>query len=161
MYKKTTLLKIALNFPSPFEEIGSRFVGFALQGIGQAGCYERGLVWGELVGSGVEEAFSGSFGTIDALSHLGYIQVYFKDTLLAPNFLYEKCEIGLKPFAHPAASGKQEYILGGLLAYSAGSAELFPLLMVLDCLFNLYPVKSVVGVESGILTCHDSFGEIF
>lgn len=101
------------------------------------------------------------FGAEDAIAHLNYIQIDFKDTILAPEELHQDCEIGFHGLAQIGAGVESEDVLSRLLGDRAASAcdaavELVALVGTADGV----PIEAAVVVELGILVVDDSSDEV-
>ena len=101
------------------------------------------------------------FGAEDAIAHLNYIQIDFKDTILAPEELHQDCEIGFHGLAQIGAGVESEDVLSRLLGDRAASAcDAAVALVELVGTADGVPIEAAVVVELGVLVVDDSGDEV-
>src|SRR5690554_2816743 len=88
---------------------------------------------------------------IDAVTCLNTVQINRQDPFFRPEELDQNGEIGLQPLSQPRRPKPEEEIFGRLLADGACSTGTLTGLVLLECLFNLNHVKTVVIEETLIL----------
>ena len=122
----------------------------------QEGNYLMRVVSGgsEKVGRFVKVNQGSSFGSVNPLSHLDYIQIDLHDTPFAPGKFDKECEINLQSFTKPGPLRPEEDILRGLLRNGAGSMHPSPFLPVVVILGFL----DRIHVEAGMLQEQVVFG---
>ena len=102
------------------------------------------------------------FGAEDAIAHLNYIQIDFKDTILAPEELHQDCEIGFHGLAQIGAGVESEDVLSRLLGDCAASVcDAAVALVELVGRADSIPIEAAVVVELGVLVIDDSDDEIW
>ena len=101
------------------------------------------------------------FGAKYAIAHLNYIQIDFKDTILAPEELHQDCEIGFHGLAQIGAGVESEDVISRLLGDCAASAcDAAVALVEFVGTADRVPIEATVVVELGILVVDDSGDEV-
>lgn len=101
------------------------------------------------------------FGAEHPIAHLNYIQIDFKDTILAPEELNQDCEIGFHGLAQVGARVESEDVLCRLLGDRAASAcDAAVALVELVGTADGVPIEAAVVVELGVLVVDDSGDEV-
>ena len=98
--------------------------------------------------------------SVDAVAHLYAVEVDFHDAVFAPDGLDEDGEVDFEAFAHPAAGGPEEDVLGCLLADGAASALAAAGDAVSDYGLELVEVEAVVLEEELVFAGHDGYGHV-
>ena len=110
--------------------------------IGQDGCQQRALLFGDLVGRFSEIMLGRSFRAIDSGSKLHDVQIDGHDPPLGPEQFDQSGKIKLQTFSYPASPGPEKQIFGCLLADGAGSSGAFGAFVVFDGFLDRPKVKT-------------------